>query len=91
MTIDRKDDLDPGDEVTVTFAPEKYAPIQFHSFDLGPFIARTKVRPDETGEEALIRAYKVLEAFARKTYPQKRDEHLWRYLDAEKAALKGRK
>lgn len=74
MERTKKDDLDVGDEVVATFAPEKFAPIQFHSFDIGPFIAKTKVREGETGEEAMQRAYNVARNFARKTFPEKRDE-----------------
>ena len=75
-------DLDVGDEVTAIWATEKFAPVQYQSFDVGPFIVRTKVREGETGIEAFKRAYAACRAAARSTYPEKRDEFIANVHDA---------
>jgi hypothetical protein len=60
------------DTVTVTWSEERFAPVQYHSFGIGPFWMTTKIRPDETPEQAMERAYTALDAVARRLYSQKR-------------------
>lgn len=81
--VEKKQDLDVGDEVTAFFATEKFAPVKYFSFDIGPFIYKTKVRSGETADEAMARAYAVVESFARKTYKTKLGEFLDRVADGE--------
>lgn len=81
-----RSDLNVGDEVTATWAPNKLAPVQYHSFDVGPFSCTTTVREGESGEEAMLRAYNVCVKVARDTYAQKRDEFLENVKDSAQAA-----
>lgn len=68
--------LNPGDKIFCTWGPEKYSPIQYHTFDVGPFAVETTVRAGETGQAAFERGMKVCLIAARASYPQKRDEYL---------------
>lgn len=91
LSAAEQDDLDPGDEVTAIWATEKFAPVQFHSFDVGPFIVRTKVRAGETGAQAFARAYAACHKAARATYPEKRDEFIANVTDADEKVRSSRK
>jgi hypothetical protein len=84
------DERDAGDLVSVTWGAEKFSPVQYHTFDLGPFSYTTKVRPGETPAEAAQRAYKVCERIARETYVDKRDEFLRNVREAASAAKAAR-
>lgn len=50
--------------VTVTWAEERFSPIQFNSFGVGPFEATGFVRDGETVAQAMTRIYAELSAFA---------------------------
>lgn len=63
--------LSPGDTVTVTWGAEKYAPIQYHNFDVGPFATTTTIRDGETAEEAIDRAKTFLGTVAREEFDKK--------------------
>lgn len=65
-----------GDYVVATWGPMKFAPIQFHSFDVGPFLYRTRIAPDETPEEALNRAYAWCEKQGRAAFRRELDTFL---------------
>jgi len=65
-----------GDSVTVVWAEELFAPVQYQSFRVGPFSITTKIRPGEDATAAMSRAWNYLDAFARKAYVQKRDDYL---------------
>jgi hypothetical protein len=80
------DDVEPLDKVTVCFGEEKFAPVQYHSFGIGPFFMTTTVRAGETPEEAMLRAHRACEAVARKIYPGKRDAFLASCTDSSNAA-----
>jgi len=60
--------LDSGDEITVVYGEEKYAPKPYMNFTVGPLFAKTKVRPGETPEEAHARVWRWLEARAREQF-----------------------
>ncbi len=49
-----------SEEVTVCWGEEKFSPKAYHSMSVGPFFAKTQVRPGETQEEAMNRAYDKL-------------------------------
>lgn len=80
-----KEDEQP-DEVTACFAEERFSPIQYQSFGVGPFWAKTRVRAGETTEQALMRAYEACRAAARLSYRDKRDEFIANVAGAEQAA-----
>jgi hypothetical protein len=77
---------EPLDEVTVFFGEQKFSPVQYQSFSVGPFIMKTKVRPGESPEDAMARAYAALEKHARAIWPQARDGFIKSVKDAAKAA-----
>lgn len=54
----------PRETVTVTWAEERFSPIQYNSFGVGPFSMTGKVRAGETTTDAARRIYAELEAFA---------------------------
>jgi hypothetical protein len=56
------------DSVTVCFGVQKFNPGNYQSLELGPFYMKTDVKPGESVEEALERAYSALEGFARKVW-----------------------
>lgn len=68
--VPQEDELD---EITVCWSEEKFAPVSYHSFGIGPFYMKTKVKPGETPEEAFQRAWDVLDKMARQMYPAKRN------------------
>lgn len=55
---------DEGDTITVTWAEERYSPVQYQSFGVGPFTLTGKVRAGETRGDALRRLSNELFAFA---------------------------
>jgi hypothetical protein len=57
--------------VTVTWGEQLIAPIQFNNFKIGPFSMTTEIRPGESEEQAMARAYAACAAFARSTYKEK--------------------
>lgn len=68
--------LDEGDEITVAWGEEKYAPRPYMNFTVGPLFAKTKVRPGETAEEAHERVWIYLDTQARKQFNTKRNQFL---------------
>lgn len=81
-----RDDVEEADTVTATFGEEKFSPIQYQSFAVGPFFAKTKVKPGESLEQALGRAYEACRAAARLCYKEKRDEFIANVAAADQAA-----
>jgi hypothetical protein len=55
---------DEGEEITVTWAEERFSPVQYNSFGVGPFTYTTRVRPGETFDDAFRRAHAKLAAAA---------------------------
>jgi hypothetical protein len=58
------------DSIEVVWGPQKFAPISFHSFDVGPLTMRTTIRKGETPEQAFERAYSFLASQGRRVYEQ---------------------
>lgn len=75
-----------GDVVTVVLAAEKFAPIQYHSFDVGPFMVQTTRRPGETIKEVWARVMPILRALQEEEFRQRLPEHLSRVRAAGSAA-----
>jgi len=88
--VDKKEVVDALDqildEVTVNWGAEKISPIQYNTMDIGPFSMRTKVRPGETAEEAMARAYAACRNFAMSTFAGKRDAFIAEVRAAAQAA-----
>lgn len=61
------------DEIRVTWGEETFNVGQYSSFKVGPFSMMTKVRPNETPEQAYHRAWKVLESQADAMFIAKRN------------------
>ena len=57
---------DEGDSVHVTWGVERYQPMPFSHFDVGPHSTTGTVRPGETRADAVARLYAGLDAFASK-------------------------
>ncbi len=79
-----------ADKVRVVWGQMKISPVQYSNFDLGPFEFETEVRSAETPEEAMDRAYTVVEGFAKKSYAKKIALFKEAYSAACSAAVRGR-
>lgn len=53
-------DLRPGEKLLVTLGPQKFFPVKFNGFEVGPFAAELTVREGETGEQTFLRAHSML-------------------------------
>lgn len=65
-----------GDEVTVYYGTEKYSPVQYNTFEHGPFFVKVKVGPGESHADAATRAWNAAAAAAAATYPVKEQAFL---------------
>jgi hypothetical protein len=68
--------------VTVTFARELYAPIQYNCCEIGPYSITREVQPGETVEQALEAVNAQLTAFAAKARAQKLAEFRKAYAES---------
>lgn len=75
-----------GDEVTVTFGEELFAPVQFNSFRIGPYTYKTKVHKGETPEQAFDRANAYVTRMAKKEFISKMETYYGHLREADKAA-----
>lgn len=75
-----------ADRVTYTWAEERYSPIQYQTFGVGPFSYTTEVREGETPEQAMDRARDFVKALAKKEYLEKCASFPARVYNARKAA-----
>ena len=82
-------------KVTITYGQQKFAPVQFHSFDVGPFSCEIDVPDDgklqdaKMGQEAKARcqrAYEFLRAQAQEAFKQQLQDFLSRVKEAAAAA-----
>lgn len=76
--------------VTVTFGKETFSPIQFYSFEVGPFSATTQVLEGETLDQAVVRARIRLEAIHKEEFESKLRGHIERAAKAISAVRGGR-
>lgn len=65
-----------GNEVTVVWGKELFSPASFHTFEVGPFTATTRVIPGETFSVAAERAMEDLRRFAEKERERKKASYL---------------
>ena len=54
------EDRKGGVQVMVTLGVEKFAPVQYQSFDVGPFSVTLTTQPGETVQEAMSRGLAML-------------------------------
>ena len=78
--------LFPGEELTVTVGASTYSPVSFNTFSVGPFTARVTIQPDETVEDAYVRATHELLAIEQAEYEMALDRYFKRLVhnDQEK-------
>lgn len=54
----------PGTRVTVTLGAQKFSPVQYHTFDVGPYSLEVEVRAGESYRDACHRGLAELKAIA---------------------------
>jgi hypothetical protein len=64
--------------IEVTWGPELYAPLRFHTMTIGPYRMTVTPEDGETDEQAFARGFKFLEAMARKAFATELDAFLKR-------------
>lgn len=64
--------------LTVTWGKEGFSPIQFHTFEVGPYTASTTIRPGETMGQAAERLRRQLAGLVEAEFPRKLEEYLRR-------------
>jgi len=67
--------VEVGTQVTVTWGKELFSPKQFHTFEVGPFVAIVTTRPGESIAQASDRAMSELSAYAEKERERKRQSY----------------
>ena len=77
-----------SDTITVTYGAQKFSPVQYQLFDVGPFSMTTTVKPDETPEQAYARAYAFLAGCAKAAFATAKVEFLQRVRDAGESTRK---
>jgi hypothetical protein len=71
-----------GEQITISFSEERFAPVQYHSFAFGGLFYRTHVREGETPEQAFERGWEFLESCAIRQFKAKRDGFWQRYRES---------
>ena len=84
------DDLDEGDELSVTVGREVFTPVKFQTFDVGPCTATVKLRKNESVRDAMLRASNVAHSLFRAEYEEKVAGFLVRVREASETARRGR-
>jgi len=77
-------------EVTVVLAAEKFAPIQYHSFDVGPFMVKTTQQPGESIAQVYGRVMPELRKLQAEEFRERLPAHLAMVKTAGAAARGGR-
>jgi len=57
-----------GDEIEVSWGPELFTPIQYHTITVGPFRVKIHIQPGETEGAAFSRGWKYLDRMGRQAY-----------------------
>lgn len=76
--------------VTVILGAEKYAPIQYQSFDVGPYMVQVEAAPGETIEAVYARVMPILQAQRDADFKKELVGYLDRVRQAAQAAKGGR-
>jgi hypothetical protein len=74
------------DEITVTWSEQRFSPVSYNSFGIGPFYMRTAIGEDETPEGAAARALAHLRKVAEEVYQHERQEFVRRLRGARESA-----
>jgi len=74
--------MEAGTKLTVTWGPEKFSPVQYQTFDVGPFSTSVTIGAGETGEEAHARAMTWLRKLAVEQFKVQLGDWLARVKDA---------
>lgn len=77
-------------EVTVVLATEKFAPIQYHSFDVGPFMVKTTQQPGESIAQVYGRVMPELRKLQAEEFRERLPAHLAMVKAAATSARGGR-
>jgi hypothetical protein len=75
-------------KITITYGQQKYAPVQYHSFDVGPFLCEVDVDDgcNEAFKNAVCKkAYEFLRAQAAESFKVQLQEFLTRVKEAAAA------
>lgn len=64
--------------VEVVWGGETFTPVSYQTFKVGPLTMRTKVKPNETPEQAVMRAWTALDKAARVIYTNEKTAFLAR-------------
>lgn len=67
--------------MTFTKGREHYAPIKFHSFEVGPYSVTLTPREDETWGELSARAHELLEELFAQEFKRQLDKYLDRVIE----------
>ena len=67
----RREQLEAGSMLVVTWGEELYAPIQFNSFRIGGLTLQMPIREGETARDAYARAWMQLEALCAEQFEKK--------------------
>lgn len=84
------DDRSGGVQVVVTLGAEKFSPVQYQNFDVGPFSVTLTTRPGETVQEAMKRGLAMLYEVQREDFKVRSEGFLQRLREAGAAARGGR-
>jgi hypothetical protein len=79
-----------GDTIRVTWGPEKFAPVAYHTLDVGPFVFETRIRKGESEAEAFQRAWQFLDRMGRDAYAKQMPAFLERVKQAGMSASKAK-
>lgn len=88
--MENNEDRNGGVQVTVTLGAEKFAPVQYHSFDVGPFSLTVTTRKGESIEEAAARGMASLYAVQKRDFEARSKAFLERVRAAALLAAQGK-
>jgi hypothetical protein len=60
-----------GDYILVSWSEERYSPIDYHSFGVGPFSAKVYLSPGEAPEQKVKEAHAALDRVAQEVFKEK--------------------
>jgi hypothetical protein len=67
------------ESITVCYAEQRFSPVDYNSFGVGPFYMTTTIQPGETHEMAFSRAMKFLQVQARAAFTEAKKDFNERY------------
>jgi len=82
---------DDREVVEVTYGLQKFSPVSYQTFDVGPFSIRITKSDHETEEQAFKRGYAFLERQARVAFKAQLADFLQNVKEAAEAARGGKR